>query len=72
MFVDVNARLIDLRTNKTPAEGVEVFFDNLPNLNDGAYSGIYVGDVVKISGRNIVGADLKIVFPSTISFPIIL
>lgn len=72
MFVDVNARLIDLRTNKTPAEGVKVFFDNLPNLNDGAYSGIYVGDVVKISGRSFGGADLKIVFPSgsSVTLPI--
>jgi hypothetical protein len=39
----------------------------LPNLNDGAYSGIYVGDVVKISGKNSGRTDLKIVFPSGVS-----
>jgi len=67
MLINVNARLVDLRTNKTPEADVEVFFDNLPNLNDGAYSGIYVGDVVKISGKNSGGADLKIVFPSGVN-----
>jgi len=72
-FAVANARMFDFRTDKTPKEGAEISFDNLPHLKDGAYSGIYVGDSVKISGTSNNGKQVDIVFPSgkTITLPIV-
>jgi len=64
VFVSASARMFDLRTNKVPKENNEVVFDNLPNLEEDGYSGIYVGDTVKISGETLEGKEVKIVFPS--------
>ena len=62
--VFANARMFDLRTNKASKGNGEIFFDNLPHLAKDGYSGIYVGDTVKISGRSLGGKEFKIVFPS--------
>ncbi|MGC8721757.1 MAG: hypothetical protein ACP5SB_04175 [Caldisericaceae bacterium] len=58
------ARIFDLRTGKPLQDNETISLDNLPYLEDGAYSGIYVGDSVDISGRTKDGMDVKITFPS--------
>ncbi len=64
VFASTNARMFDLRTNKAPKKSSKVSFDNLHNLMEGGYSGIYVGDTVKISGETNGYREVKIVFPS--------
>ncbi len=64
IFAVAKARMFDVRTDKISKEGAEISFDNLPHLQENAYSGIYVGDSVKISGRSVNGREVKIVFPS--------
>lgn len=73
IFAVANARVFDLRTNKVLKENTEISFDNLPCILENAYSGIYVGDSVKISGKSINGKVVKIIFPSskTITLPIV-
>lgn len=73
IFAVADARVFDLRTDKTPKEGAEISFDNLPHLEENAYSGIYVGDSIKISGRSVNGKEVKLIFPSgkIISLPIV-
>lgn len=63
VFASENARMFDLRTNKVSKGNGEIFFDNLPHLSKNGYSGIYIGDTVKISGRTLEGREFKIVFP---------
>ncbi len=73
IFAVANARVFDLRTNKVLKENTEISFDNLPCILENAYSGIYVGDSVKISGKSINVKQVEIIFPSgkTITLPIV-
>jgi hypothetical protein len=73
VFASANARMFDLRTNKAPKGNGEIFFDNPPHLAKNGYSGIYVGDTVKISRISPEGKEFKIVFPSgkSVTLPIV-
>jgi len=63
-------RIFDFRTHKNLSSPLGITFDNVPHLyesprgNAYGYSGLFVGDTVKVSGVVVSETALEIIFPS--------
>jgi len=71
-------RIFDFRTHKNLSSPLGITFDNVPHLyesprgNAYGYSGLFVGDTVKVSGVVVSETPLEIIFPSgkTVKIPV--
>ncbi len=69
-FSLAEGKVFDLRTHKNLSSPIGIAFDNVPHLYEShqgkkyGYSGIFVGDSIKVSGETEKDANIEIVFPS--------